>query len=260
MLDTELIEAFLAGGSVHGFAETLHVEPGVLVLDGFWHACLRVSDDCFILRNEEPPSDTRVLEDIANAMRARGWERVADDLPGITVVTMEKASLGYVSWQVWAPDRATAEAALAKALSDHSFLEQGDYYPDPEQDKDYSAEYHGARRLAGLPTSLVLSVGVEPTRLSTLATVLEDCHFIEKKLGEIEADACCSLIPTLILVDATSRQGQEFVMQVRTAACGRVLPLVAVTPDGSTPLGADSGLAADADPATWAPPIRNLLP
>ena len=49
-------------------------------------------------------------------------------------------------------------------------------------------------------------------------------------------------------------------MQVRTAACGRVLPLVAVTPDGSTPLGADTGLAADADPATWAPPILNLLP
>ncbi|HVL28207.1 MAG TPA: hypothetical protein VM390_08665 [Acidimicrobiales bacterium] len=259
MLDSELIEVFLGGGA-HGFAESLHVEPGVLILDGFWHACLRVNDDCFILRNEEPPSDTTVLDAIAAAMRARGWERVADDLPGITVITMEKASLGYVSWQVWAPDRATAEAAVAMAVNDDSFLYQGDYYPDPERDADYSAEYHGARRLAGLPTSLVLSVGVEPARLSTLATALEDCHFVEKKLGEIEADACCSLIPTLILVDATSRRGQEFVMQIRTAACGRVLPLVAVTADGSTPLGADVAVVAAADPATWAPPIRDLLP
>lgn len=260
MLDTELIDAFLGGQSAHGFAETLHVEPGVLILDGYWHACLRVSDDCFILRNEDPPIDTEVLGDMATAMRARGWERVADDLPGITVLTMEKASLGFVSWQVWAPDRATAEEAVANVLDNHSFLVQGDYYPDPEHDTDYSSEYHGARRLAGLPTSLVLSVGLQPDQLSSLAASLEDCHFIDKKLGQIEADACCSLIPTLILVDATSQQGQEFVMQVRTAACGRVLPLVAVTPDGSTPLGADAGLPVDADPTTWAMPIRHLLP
>jgi len=260
MLDTELIDAFLRGESAHGFGETLHVEPEVLILDGYWHACLRVTGDCFILRNEEPPGDTAVLDQIAAALRARGLERVADDLPGITVLTMEKASLGYVSWQVWAPDRPAAEAAVAKVVGEHSFLVQGEYYPDPEADADYESEYHGARRLAGLPTSLVLSVGVPPDRLSTLGTALEDCHFIEKKLGEIEADACCSLIPTLILVDATSQQGQEFVMQIRTAACGRVLPLVAVTPDGSAPLGADAGLVADADPTTWAPPIRNLLP
>ncbi len=259
MLDSELIEAFVTGGSNQGFAETLHVEPSVLILDGYWHACLRIADDCFVVRNEDPPIDTDALQQMAAALEARGLHHVATDLPGITVVTMEKASLGYVSWTVWAPDLAAAQAALARAVNDDSYLPQGEYYPDPERDADYSAEYHGARRLAGLPTSLVLAVGLGDS-MGPLASVLEDCHFVDKKLGEIEADACCSLIPTLVLVDATQQQGREFVMQVRTAACGRVIPLVAVTDDGATPLGADAAVVAGTDPATWAEPIRALLP
>ena len=49
-------------------------------------------------------------------------------------------------------------------------------------------------------------------------------------------------------------------MELKAAACGRVLPVVALTTDAAPPLGADAAVNPDADPATWAEPIRTLLP
>lgn len=264
MDDREAIEAFVNEGAQRAFGETLHTEGDVLILDGYWHILIRLPGNAFIVRAEEAPIETKVFDEIADVLRARGLSHVATDLPGITVITMEKASLGYVSWDVWATDVAAGHAAVANAVNDESFFETGSVggsWTEPEPlDKDYSAEYHGARRLAGLATSLVLTVGLDADEEDRLGAVLEDCQFITKRLGEIEADACCSLIPTLVLVGATVPQGREFIMQVRAAACGRVIPVVALTPDASVPLGADVGLLAGSDPSTWVAPIRNLLP
>lgn len=265
MDDRGVIEAFVNERAQQAFGETLHVEGDVLILDGYWHICLRVGDNAFIVRAEETPIESTVPAQIAEVLTARGLSHVATDLPGLTVLTMSKASLGYVSWAVWATDPAAGHAAVAAAVNEESFLEMGgtEWLAPATGDvegKDYSAEYHGARRLAGLPTSLVLTVGVDDDRMAKLGLVLEDCHFITKQLGEINADACCSLIPTLVLVNATSQTGAEFVMQVREAACGRVIPVVAVTPDATTPLGADAAVAAGTDPTGWADTIRNLLP
>lgn len=264
MDDRDAIEAFVNEGAQRAFGETVHTEGDVLLLDGYWHILMRVGDSTFIVRDEEPPIETKVFEQIADVLEAKGLSKVASDLPGITVLTMEKASLGYVSWHVWATDLATALAAVAAGVTDDSFMETGSVggsYSEPAPlDKDYSAEYHGARRLAGLPTSLVLTVGLDAQQEERLGGALEDCHFINKRLGQIEADACCSLIPTLVLVAATEQQGRDFIMQVRAAACGRVIPVVGITPDANAPLGADLGVLAGSDPATWVEPIRNLLP
>lgn len=259
MDDREVIDAFVNEKSQRAFGETLHVEGEVVLLDGYWHILLRVADDTYVVRAEEPPIETAAFDHIASVLTERGLRHVATDLPGITVLTMEKASLGYVSWDVWSTDLATGEAAVARAVNDDSFLDPTQW-SDPAVDKDYSAEYHGARRLAGLPTSLVLTVGVEDQQVELLGKAMDDCHFIVKRLGEINADACCSLIPTLVLVEATTQQGREFVMQVREAACGRVIPVVALTPDADIPLGADAAVVAGSEPATWAEPMRNLLP
>jgi hypothetical protein len=259
MEDTELIEAFVNDKAQRGFGETLHVEGDVILVDGYWHACLRVSDETFIVRAEEAPFETTALEDIAAALRDRGLQHVASDLPGITVLTMAKASLGFVSWDVWAPDLATGEADMAKAVNEDSFFQRDDDY-EPMAETDYTAELHGARRLAGLPTSVILSVGVEEAELDNLGEALGDCVFVIKKFGEIEPDKCGSLVPTLILVEASEQVGREFVMQLRAASCSRVLPVVAVTPDAVTPLGADAAVGAGQDPRGWALPIRDLLP
>ncbi len=264
MDDREAIEAFVNQGAQRAFGETLHTEGDVLILDGYWHILMRVGDNAFIVRAEDAPIETKVFDQITDVLRARGLSHVATDLPGITVLTMEKASLGFVSWDVWATDLAAGQSAVANAVSDETFFQSGSVggsWSEPEPlDKDYSAEYHGARRLAGLATSLVLTVGLDEKQEERLGAVLDDCQFITKKLGQIEADACCSLIPTIVLVGASEQHGRDFIMQVRAAACGRVIPVVALTPDASVPLGADIALAAGSDPSTWVAPIRNLLP
>lgn len=259
MEDREVVEAFVNESAERAFGETLHVEGPVLILDGFWHILLRVDDDTFIHRAEETPSGSHVPGMINEVLAARGLSHVATDLPGLTVLTMEKASLGYVPWDVWARDLVQGSAAVEKAVKTESFLET-DTRTDPEYDADYTNEYHGARRLAGLPTSLVLTVGVADDDMAKLGVALEDCHFITRKLGDIDAQECCSLIPTLVLVNASDQHGREFAMQVREAACGRVIPLVALTADGSIPLGADSAVLAGSDPTSWVAPIRALLP
>jgi hypothetical protein len=255
MEDIQLIDAFVNSTSQGGFAETIHVEGDVLILDGYWHFCMRVGGDTFILRNEEPPVESKVLEETARVLTDRGLQHVASDLPGLTVLTMNKASLGYVDWHVWAPDQATGEADVARAV-----MNDTEFSPSEWTEADYNAELHGARRLAHLPTSLILSVGLAPEPLDQLGAVLGDCVFVQKKFGEIEADQCGSLVPTLILVEASESVGREFVMQLRAASCSRMLPLVAVTPGAETPLGADAAVDAAEDPKSWAMPIRSLLP
>lgn len=257
--DVEVIDSFVNRGAQRAFGPSLHIESDVLMLDGWWHCSLRMTDQAFIIRNEPPPRDTTVLEDVAAALTAKGLANVASDLPGITVLTMAKASLGYVSWNVWAADRAAGEAALAAAVTEESFFENTEYY-NPTAEKDYSAELAGARKLAGLPPSVVLTVGLDTNAVGALEETLADCRFVTKAFGEIEPDACGSIVPTVVLVDATQQRGLDFVMQLRAAACGRFLPVVAVTPDGSAPLGADTGVTAGEDPHHWVSPIRNLLP
>ena len=259
MLDSELIDAFIDRGSKQAFAETLHIEGDVILLDGYWHVCLRVSPNTFLVRAEEPPMETTVIEDLATALKSRHKSHVASDLPGITVLTMEKASLGYVEWDVWADDLAQGKADVDKAVTTDTELVHGDYY-EIQTETDYTAELHGARRLAGLPTSVILSIGVGTDRLDSLGEVLDDCVFVPKRFGEIDADQCGSLVPTLILVEASEQVGREFVMQLRAASCSRVLPLIAVTPGGEVAMGADAAVDGEADPHTWAPRIRNLLP
>ncbi len=260
MEDLEVIDAFVNRGARRGFGTSVHIESDdVLMLDGWWHLALRVSPDAFILRDEEPPRETNVLDDIARALSARGLAHVASDLPGLAVLTMSKASLGYVPWRVWAVDAAAAHAAVAAAVTEDSFFENAEYY-NPTADPDYSSELAGARRLAGLPPSVVVTVGLSGERLRELEKALDDCRFISKAFGEIEPDACGALIPTVILIDASAQQGRDFVMELRAAACGRFTPVVAVTPDAVTPLGADKAVRADDEPLAWVPAIRRLLP
>ena len=259
MEDIQLIDAFVNGTSQGGFAETIHVEGDVLILDGYWHFLMRVGGETFILRNEETPIESKVLEQTARVLRDRGLQHVASDLPGLTVLTMNKASLGYVDWDVWAPDLPTGEADVARAVTDDTTFAQTEYY-NPMAETDYTAELHGARRLAQLPTWVILSVGVNQEPLEKLEAALGDCVFVQKRFGEIEPDQCGSLVPTLILVEATDQVGREFVMQLRAASCSRILPLVAVTSDGTPPVGADAAVGAGEDPAAWVPPIRSLLP
>jgi hypothetical protein len=257
MEDTEVIASFI-GGSKKAFGPSLHIEGDALLLDGWWPTVYRISADAFIVRAEEPPTDTPVMADVYEALRARGLQHVGTDLPAITQITYTaQFSLGYVPWDLWAPDLPAGEAALASRAMEESFLEAAQARQGAG---DFSAEIGGARRVAGLPPSIVLTVGVGPDAVSRLEETLPDCRLVAKALGEITPDACGALIPTVMVVDATGPAGREFMMELRAAACGRTIPVLAVTAEPGVPLGANAAVSTADDPTAWVKPIRDLLP
>lgn len=259
MEDREVVDAFVNGGAERAFGSSLHIESNTLMLDGWWHACVRVSPDVFALRNEPPPRDTTVLEDVAAVLAAKGLSNVGSDFTEITFITYTTLSLGFVSWNLWATDIEAGRATLSRKVTEDSFLENTTYY-DPHREVDYTAELGGARRNAGLPPSVVLTVGLPREVVAPLEQQLSDCRVESRAFGQISPDGCGALIPSLIVIDASDQQGKEFCMQFRAVACGRFIPVLAVTPDAMPPLGADAVVSPADGPQRWIEPIRNLLP
>jgi hypothetical protein len=255
--DSQVVEAFVNEAAKRAFGPTLHVEGDYLFFDGWWQAAIRISPQTFAVRGEEPPDETDVAERVGAALTARGLQDLGTDFPIIGAITYSEIALPPVVWAVWAPDPQTAGAELNERAGRDAFI--GDETTPVPTDMDYSAELGGARRLSGLPPSLVLALGVDTATTQDLAAVLPECRFESRALEAVSPDVCGSLLPTLILVDATGQPAREFIMEMRAAACGRVVPIVALTPD-EVPLGADIAVDPASPPLTWVQRIRALLP
>jgi hypothetical protein len=256
MDDSEVIAAFVHEGARTAFGPSLHLEGDCLFFDGWWQACFRISPQAFALRNENPPRESDVLEQVALELKGLGMQPVDTNPSLLYAITYTEIALGLVQWEVWAADAAAADAAITGRAGADAFL--GDY-ADELKEADYSAEIGGARRTAGLPPSIVLTVGVDQEETRALQAHMSDCRFETRTFDTITPEMCGSIIPTVVLIDATSQTGKEFVMELRAAACGRFLPVAALTTDQQVPLGADIALDP-ADPQGWVDPIRRLLP
>ncbi len=258
MEDREVIAAFLHDGARTAFGPSTHLEGDCLFLDGWWQICFRVSPDVFSVRRDAPPRDTDIVDQVTLELSVSGMQPVATNPPLLYAITYTEIALGIVQWEVWAADAKTAEAAISARAGADAFL--GDYATDePFKEPDYTAEMGGARRNAGLPPSIVLTIGVDEDRTRALEGNLPDCRFITRDFDSITPEMCGGIIPTVVLIDASGPTGKEFVMELRAVACGRFLPVAAVTSDAQVPLGADIAL----DPTntdTWVDPIRRLLP
>lgn len=240
------------------FGPSLHIEGDCLFLDGWWQASFRISPKAFGLRNEDPPRETDVGDLVAMELSALGMQEVDTSPSLLYAITYTEIALGFVNWKLWSTDVATAEAALAERAGADSFL--GDYATDePFREADYTAEIGGARRIGGLPPSIILTVGVEEDQTRSLQGHLSDCRIETRTFDSISPEMCGSLIPTVVVIDARAPTGKEFVMELRAAACGRFLPVAAITSDTVVPLGADVALDP-ADPTAWVDTIRRLLP
>lgn len=258
MEDREVIAAFVSGGARRAFGPTLHIEGDCLFFDGWWQASFRVGPDTFSIRDEDAPEPTTALTDVAGALSGIGLVAVDVSPALLYAITYTEIALGLVAWKIWSTNAAAAEAALAKKAGHDTFL--GDDTPGEEvREADYSAELGGARRTSGLPPAVVLAVGVSVDRIAAMAARLDGCRFVSKAFGEIEPDACGSIVPNLVMIDTTARVGEEFAMGLRAAACGRFIPVVAVTA-GGPPLGADAAVAPDAEVDTWVETVNRLLP
>jgi hypothetical protein len=259
--DRELVRLFVSGGARQGFGPTLNIERDALLLDGWWHAALRVAPDAFMVRTDEPPGSTAAPDDLAAELTARGLVHVADDLPLTTALAYTQLQLSTgVTWSLWATDLASGEAALAARVDPPTYVQDSELVPivEMEQVTDLSAELEGARRLAGLPPSVIIGVGLDPVAFRQLQPAIPECRFEAVPLAA-GPGACGPLSPALVLVDATSQEGKEFIMEFRADACGRFLPVVALTRE-ELPLGADEALDPDLEPLHWVELIRKLLP
>lgn len=261
MEDREVIRAFVDAGARQGFGDTLHIERDALLLHGWWHAAFRVAPDAFIVRTDEPPADATGLAGLTAGLAERGLGHVGQDLPSMAALTYTELSLGSgVEWALWARDRASGEAALAARVGAESFLQDADLVEpeSPGAPQDLSADLEGGRRMLGLPPTVVVAAGLDRSRLDQLEVAMPECRFESVSL-ESGPGACGPLTPALVLVEAGSQVGREFVMELRADACGRFIPVVALTHD-ELPLGADVALDPDQDPLSWVEPIRRLLP
>ncbi len=258
MEDSEVIAAFVHEGARTAFGPSLHLEGDCLFLDGWWQVCFRISPAAFAVRNEEAPRETDVLRQVTMELSTLGMQPVDTNPSLLYAITYTEIALGLVQWEVWAADAATAEGAIKQRAGADAFL--GDYAADePVREADYTAEIGGARRTAGLPPSIILTVGVDEDKARSLQGHLSDCRFETRTFDAIQPEMCGALIPSVVLIDAQAPTGKEFVMELRAAACGRFLPVAAITADKQLPLGADIALDP-ADPSAWVDPIRRLLP
>ncbi len=239
----------------------MNIERDALLVDGWWHAAFRVAPDTFMVRTDEPPGDTSSLDVLAAELKARGMLHVADDLPLTTALAYTQLQLSTgVTWSLWSTDRATGESALAARVDPDSYVQDSELVAiaEPEEVADLSAELEGARRLAGLPASVIVGVGLDPAVFRQLQPSIPECRLEAVPLAA-GPGACGPLSPALVLVDATSQEGKEFIMEFRADACGRFLPVVALTRE-ELPLGADETLDPDLEPLHWVGLIRELLP
>lgn len=257
MKDEEVIEAFIDGSARRAFGPTLHVEGNVLFYDGWWQAIMRIGPDAFAVRAEEAPNDSGIVEQLSTYLLAKGLQNLGEEFPLIWAITLQEFALGPVNWSLWATDLATGEAALDARVGHDAFLGDSSNVPS---DPDFNAELGGARRISGLPPSLILTIGVDQARVDRLDASLPECRFESRTLKEVTPEICSSFVPTLMVIDAMTTEGREFIMELKAAACGRVIPVVALTTDAAPPLGADAAVDPDADPVTWAQPVRSLLP
>lgn len=258
MDDRAVVEAFVAGAR-EGSGPTIHLEGDVLMLAGWWQAVVRVQPDVFAVRNEPPPPEApQALELVSAALADRGLRGVVEGHPLMQALTYAELSLIGPDWTLWATDADAAERALATRVGAESAptaWDGGELGPH----QDFEAYLEGARRVGGLPPSLLLAVGLDPAAVAELRAALPEWRVEARDLDEIEPDACGQLRPDLVLVDGTRSEGREFVLRLRAAACGRFLPVAAVSDAGELPAGADAALDAASSPARWRPELRALL-
>ena len=242
------------------FGPNLHIEGDALFFAGWWQMAFRIAPGTFILRNEETPDESTVIEEMAEELAAASLETVGHDLPMIYPITYTEFTLPTGSWSVWSDSLATAESALAERAGAESFLTDAPGRSESNPPVALSPELGGARRIGGLAPSIVLTIGVDSEKARHLEAALPECRFIARAFGEITPDGCGALIPTLLVVDAAEPVGREFIMEHRAAACGRFTPVVALTEAAEVPLGADVAVHPDLAVIAGVDAIRSLLP
>lgn len=258
MDDAAAIEAW-ADGAADPRSEGLHVEQDALLYQGWWQVAFRVTPDVFLVRAEPAPDGSDISERVAEVMRRRSLQPIPGEHPIVLAITYTDLSLAGANWEVWARDRDAAESALAARAGAETL-------PRDLLEDDYATvdglniQLEGARRIAGLPPTVIVTVGLDRQVVYSLEAALPEARFEARELGAIAPEACGDLHPTLIIVDSSERAGGDFIMELRAAACGRFLPVAAVSTAAAPPPGADIVLDPRVPAPIWRNDLLRLLP
>jgi len=258
MDDVDVMEALIAGDKA-GYGPNVHIEGDVLFAFGWWHLAFRISPGAFMVRNEDDEKEAALIKLVDGALTKSGLEKVLDDHPLVQAITYVEMSLAGPTWSIWASDLASGEAALATRVGEDTIV-RGMSSQDMGIVGDFSAELEGARRTAGLPPSIILTVGLSVEDVRALQVALPTCRFEQRQFSEIQPEMCGTLTPSLALVNATEQTGKDFIMQLRAVACGRFLPIASVGPPDEVALGSDKGLNPTQPPGMWKADLLKLLP
>jgi len=122
MEDNEVVAAFLHEGARTAFGPSTHLEGDCLFLDGWWQVCFRVSPDTFAIRNEAPPRESEVIEQVRLELSGLGMKPGGTNPSLLYAITYTEIALGIVQWEVWSADEATADAAIKARAGADAFL------------------------------------------------------------------------------------------------------------------------------------------
>lgn len=258
MDDPAAIEAFIDGARQASGA-TVHIEEDALLLAGWWHFSVRIGEGSFLVRTEEAPDASPVVGQLTQALEGRGVTRVPGEHPLILAVIYTEVSTAGGDWSLWSTDEARGKNALSARAGMESTM-RGWQDSDAILVEGMDVQLEGARRIAGLPPSVIVTVGLQREVVYSLEAAIPECRFEWRELGGIAPEACGDLGPTAILVEAREREGREFIMELRAAACGRFLPVAAVTDAQQPPAGADVALDAGQPAPSWRAALLELLP
>lgn len=279
MDDVELVEAFV-GGARSGIADKISVDGDVLTLDGWWQAAFRLEDDAFIVRAEPPPEPAVALKRLPDALRHHGLRHIPGEHPLIHAVTYTELTVTGVAWTLWATHAERGEAALAQRTAPDTPTLQQPFADDLSTDTsspggpggldrgapsvwdhpaagDLSAEF-AASLTNGFPTSVILAVGLSDETVDALRGTVPHCR-VEAEGLDGAVDTCATIVPHLVIVEASSEAGRRFLLEFRAEACGRHVPVGAVT-EGDAPAGADFPLDARQPPSAWQADLLQRLP
>lgn len=262
MDDHDVILAFVEGNR-RGQGPTLTIAGDALYLDGWWQGAFRLSGDAVMVQSEPPPEPSPVVDDLRAVLRRRGLREIPGEHPLTEAVAYAELTLAGVEWELWAVDEARANAALAARANHEPGPEEWATLPlklDVETVKrgDMSAEF-AAAIVDGMPRSTVLAVGLDEETVEGLEAVVPDC-LVESRQHREAIGACGIIVPHLVVVDATEEKGRRFLLEFRAEACGRVVPVAALTADGEVPPGANVALDPAIAPAGWQDQLVALLP
>jgi len=258
MEDVDVVEAMVSGDRA-AYGPNLHMEGDVLFAFGWWHLSFRLAPNAFMVRNDDGVDEAPLVELVGKTLAKHGLIQVRHDHPLVQAITYTEMSLAGPTWAIWSTDINRGDAALAARVGADS-IPRGLVDEDMTDVGDFSAELEGARRTAGLPPSVILTVGLGKDQVRALQVALPACRFEQKQFGEIRPEMCGSVSPSLALIDAREQQGRNFIMELRAVACGRFLPVAALAELSDLPLGADVALDLNEPSLKWKDALVKLLP